>query len=119
MFILSGLRKKVVGQKLSLCGNDGTAVGMYTPLGATPRFDPAGCNSHRTKSQQITYRELNELTNKFAMSLRRVGVQRGALVVVFMNRSSECLAALLGIWLGPRAFESVGSSGQVRRPEGG
>jgi amino acid adenylation domain-containing protein len=58
----------------------------------------------RTKSQQFTYRELNELMNRLAISLRRAGVQRGALVGVLMNRSPECLAALLGIWKAGAAY---------------
>jgi non-ribosomal peptide synthetase component F len=33
----------------------------------------------RTKKRRVTYGELNDLVNKFAGSMRRVGVERGAL----------------------------------------
>jgi amino acid adenylation domain-containing protein len=54
--------------------------------------------SVRTKGKQLTYSELNRYANKFAIPLLQAGVQPGALVGVFMDRSPESLAALLGIW---------------------
>jgi amino acid adenylation domain-containing protein len=60
--------------------------------------------SVRTRSKQITYRELNEQANCFATALRHAGVQPGTLVGVFMERSPESLAALLGIWKAGAAY---------------
>ena len=47
---------------------------------------------------QVTYRELNLNAERIARGLREAGVKRGALVGVFLDRSPEMVAALLGIW---------------------
>jgi len=46
---------------------------------------------------QWTYDELNRKANRLAHSLRRLGVGRGVLVGVFMQRSPEMVMALLAI----------------------
>jgi len=46
---------------------------------------------------QLTYRELNNLANRLAVYLRRVGVGPEVRVGVMLNRSSELLIALLGV----------------------
>jgi amino acid adenylation domain-containing protein len=58
----------------------------------------------RTKTRRLTYGGLNEVVNNFAISLRHAGVQPGALVAVFMDRSPECLGALLGVWRAGAAY---------------
>jgi amino acid adenylation domain-containing protein len=51
-----------------------------------------------TRSRRLTYRELDEAANGFAGLLLEAGVWPETVVGVFMNRSPESLAALLGIW---------------------
>jgi amino acid adenylation domain-containing protein len=58
----------------------------------------------RTIARQLTYRELDERANRFATSLLQVGVKPGTVIGVFMHRSPECLAALLGIWKAGAAY---------------
>jgi amino acid adenylation domain-containing protein len=45
----------------------------------------------------VTYRELNKRANQLAHYLRAIGVGRGSLVGVWMERSAEMVVALLGV----------------------
>jgi aspartate racemase len=47
--------------------------------------------------QSVTYRELNERSNQLAHHLRSLGVISETLVAVFLERSVDMIAALLGI----------------------
>ena len=47
--------------------------------------------------QRISYRELNENANRLARYLRDVGVDRGVLVGICLERSIDMCAALLGV----------------------
>jgi amino acid adenylation domain-containing protein len=47
--------------------------------------------------QTLSYGELNRRANRLAHYLRRIGVDRGRFVGVFMNRSPELIVALVGI----------------------
>jgi amino acid adenylation domain-containing protein len=47
--------------------------------------------------RSLTYAELEDRANRLAQKLRSLGVQRGSLVAVFMDRSPDTLVALLGI----------------------
>jgi aspartate racemase len=47
--------------------------------------------------QALTYAALNRRANQLAHHLRRIGVERGRFVGVFMNRSPDLVAALLAI----------------------
>jgi amino acid adenylation domain-containing protein len=49
------------------------------------------------QDRQISYRELNQLSDRLAQRLLRGGVRPGALVGVSLNRSIEMVVALLGI----------------------
>jgi non-ribosomal peptide synthetase component F len=53
---------------------------------------------------QITYRELNLTADRIAHGLREAGVRSGTLVGVFLDRSPEMLAGLLGIWKAGGAY---------------
>ncbi|KEO82736.1 non-ribosomal peptide synthetase [Tumebacillus flagellatus] len=55
-------------------------------------------------SQQVTYRELNESSNRVAHFLRDRGVGRGELVGVLLERSCEMVVSLLGILKAGAAF---------------
>lgn len=48
--------------------------------------------------KQMTFGHLNARANQFARYLRRLGVKAESLVGVCLERSSEMIAALLGIW---------------------
>ncbi|WP_190017130.1 non-ribosomal peptide synthetase [Streptomyces lucensis] len=45
----------------------------------------------------ITYRELDRATEAFAHHLRSLGVRRGSPVAVLLDRSPDCVTALLGV----------------------
>ena len=47
---------------------------------------------------QVTYRELNATVDRIAHGLKEAGVKSGTLVGVFLDRSPEMVAALLGVW---------------------
>ncbi len=64
----------------------------------------------RTKSKQLTYGELNERANCFAMSLLEAGAQTETVVGVFMDRSEDSLAALLGVWKAGAAYLALDPS---------
>ena len=49
------------------------------------------------ESSVVTYRELNEQANRLAHRLMRLGVARGSLVCLCMDRSPHLVVALLGI----------------------
>ncbi len=53
---------------------------------------------------QVTYRELNLNAERIARGLREAGVTRGTLVGVFLDRSPEMVAALLGVWKAGGAY---------------
>jgi amino acid adenylation domain-containing protein len=56
------------------------------------------------KGRQVTYRELNLIADRIAQGLREAGVRSGTLVGVFLDRSPEMVAALLGIWRAGGAY---------------
>lgn len=49
------------------------------------------------ESQRMSYRELEERSNQLARHLQSLGVEQGALVGVFLDRSLDMLVSLLGI----------------------
>ena len=53
---------------------------------------------------QVTYRELNLTADRIAQGLRDAGVRSGTLVGVFLDRSPEMVAALLGVWKAGGAY---------------
>jgi amino acid adenylation domain-containing protein len=56
------------------------------------------------KGRQVTYRELNLTADRIAQGLRDAGVTSGTLVGVFLDRSPEMVAGLLGIWKAGGAY---------------
>ena len=52
--------------------------------------------SDATRDESYTFAEMKALSNKFANVLRKYGVQKGDRVFIFMPRSPELYAALLG-----------------------
>jgi amino acid adenylation domain-containing protein len=54
--------------------------------------------------EQRTYRELNARANRIARALRAMGAREGAVVALFLERSVEMLAALLGVLKSGAAF---------------
>src|ERR1700728_2033808 len=53
---------------------------------------------------QVTYRELNLTVDRIAHGLKEAGVKSGTLVGVFLDRSPEMIAALLGVWKAGGAY---------------
>jgi amino acid adenylation domain-containing protein len=49
------------------------------------------------ESEQLTYQELNFQANQLAHQLKELGVKPGVLVAVYLERSLEMIAAVLGI----------------------
>ena len=49
------------------------------------------------KDQQLTYNQLNERANQLAHHLRSLGVKKGSLVAVCLERSIEMVVSMLGI----------------------
>ena len=58
----------------------------------------------RCKGRQLTYGELNQTADRIARRLKDAGVRSGALVGVFLDRSPEMVAGLLGIWKADGAY---------------
>ncbi len=56
------------------------------------------------RGRQVTYRELNLTADRIAQRLKNAGVRNGTLVGVFLDRSPEMVAALLGIWKAGGAY---------------
>ncbi len=54
--------------------------------------------------QQLTYRQLDQRAGQIATELRRAGVGRGDVVAVGVSRSTELVAALLGVWRAGAAY---------------
>ncbi len=54
-------------------------------------------NETTEQSRQLTYRELDEESNRLAHTLIRKGVQPGAIVAIMAERSIETIIGLLGI----------------------
>src|SRR5262249_22327256 len=50
------------------------------------------------RDRTLTYRELDERSNQVAHHLSRQGIGRGALVAICLDRTSDMLVAMLGIW---------------------
>ncbi|HEX9887510.1 MAG TPA: AMP-binding protein, partial [Longimicrobiales bacterium] len=65
----------------------------------TPDAVAVVCGDHR-----VTYRELNETANQLARHLQGLGIARGGLVGVFLDRSVDMVVALLGIAKAGAAF---------------
>ena len=65
------------------------------------------------KGRQLTYRELNLTADRIAHGLKEAGVRNGALVAVFLDRSPEMVAALLGDMEGGRGLHTARSSGSA------
>ncbi|HWY61339.1 MAG TPA: amino acid adenylation domain-containing protein [Rhizomicrobium sp.] len=56
------------------------------------------------ESRQITYAELEELSNRLARRLLRAAPKPGARVAVAMSRSVDMLAALIAVWKAGHAY---------------
>lgn len=48
--------------------------------------------------RRLTYRQLDEMTARFAHGLRRLGVRRGERVVMCLDNGVEHVVALFGVW---------------------
>jgi acetyl-CoA synthetase len=53
--------------------------------------------SDGVRDESITYSQMSKMTNKFANVLKKQGIKKGDRVFVFMGRSPELYASLLGI----------------------
>ncbi|MDX6614895.1 MAG: hypothetical protein QOD75_4081 [Blastocatellia bacterium] len=58
----------------------------------------------RVAGQTVTYRELNRRANQLAHRLRAVGVGPEFLVGIYLERSSEMMVAMLGVWKAGAAY---------------
>ncbi len=58
----------------------------------------------RCKRRQVTYSDLNLTADRIAQGLRDAGVSSGTLVGLFLDRSPEMVAGLLGIWKAGGAY---------------
>src|SRR5580698_6646372 len=57
-----------------------------------------------SQGRQVSYCELNFTADKIADGLREAGVVDGCLVGVLLDRSSEMVAGLIGIWKAGAAY---------------
>ena len=58
----------------------------------------------RYERRQLTYRELSEGSGKLAAALRRLGLAKGEVVAVLLDRSVEFFLAALGTWKAGAVF---------------
>jgi amino acid adenylation domain-containing protein len=66
-------------------------------------------------SQHLTYQELNDRANCLALQLQQLGVQRGTLVVINMERAVELIVAIVGILKAGGVYVPVDSSYPAER----
>jgi amino acid adenylation domain-containing protein len=66
---------------------------------ATPDAVAVTCGSER-----LSFRELNERSNRLAHRLRRVGVEPGSLVALCLDRSLDLVVAPLAVWKAGAAY---------------
>ena len=50
------------------------------------------------EERKYTYRELRNLTSRFANVLKKLGISKGDRVAVLLSRTIECYISFLGIW---------------------
>jgi amino acid adenylation domain-containing protein len=77
---------------------------------AFPNAIAVGC-----KGRQVTYRELNLTADRIAQGLREAGVKSGSLVGVYLDRSPEMVAGLLGIWKAGGAYIPLDPAAPLER----
>jgi amino acid adenylation domain-containing protein len=64
---------------------------------------------------QVTYHELNLTVDRIAQGLKDAGVKSGTLVGVFLDRSPEMVAVMLGIWKAGGAYIPLDPATPVQR----
>ncbi len=62
------------------------------------------------EEQRLTYRKLDERSDRLASYLRRKDVGEGSLVVIAVNRSPECIVGILGILKAGAAYVPIESA---------
>src|ERR1700685_1502980 len=67
------------------------------------------------EGRRVTYRELNFIANQIALGLREAGITTGDLVGVFLDRSPEMVAGLLGIWKAGGAYIPLDPAAPLER----
>ena len=67
------------------------------------------------EGKSLTYGELDEKSTQLARHLRGLGVQRGVLAAVCMDRSVEMLVAMLAVWKAGGAYVPVDPSFPTKR----
>ncbi len=67
------------------------------------------------KGEEITYDELNRLSNQVAYLLCQIGVQPGHVVTIFMDRGIEAYVAILGILKSGAAYLPVDTGNHQER----
>src|SRR5581483_7800481 len=55
-------------------------------------------------TEQLTYRELSESSNRLAHQLRKMGVTRGSLVALCLDRTADLAIAPLAVWKAGGAY---------------
>lgn len=74
------------------------------------RLQPDAVAVTETTGASLSYVELNARANRIARALRRRGVRRGDLVGVHLQRSTDCVAVMLGVLKAGAAYVPVESS---------
>ena len=77
-----------------------SALALFEQQAARCPANPAVSGGGRT----LSYRELDRQADAIASHLGRMGVKRGSLVAICVERSPAMLAALLGIWKAGAAY---------------
>jgi amino acid adenylation domain-containing protein len=67
----------------------------------------AECEAVRFREQSLTYKELNIRMNKLANYLLTLGIRKGQMVAVYMERSIEMVVALYGILKAGAAYVPI------------
>ncbi|MCP4154136.1 MAG: amino acid adenylation domain-containing protein, partial [bacterium] len=90
-------KEKPVGSRQYAVGNEKIKDNKEIKDEEKIKEDKESAIRKKTSSTQLTYKELNEKSNRLAQHLQSKGVTPGTIVAIMVNRSIEMIIGLMGI----------------------